>query len=85
MAKHAIYGIHITNRMKNAPAVQKLFSEYGCYIKTRIGLHDVNENFCAPAGAVILEMYGDEKKYKQLAEKLAKVKGIEVKKMIFKA
>ena len=42
--QHIILGIHISDRLKNAVDVQKVFTEYGCNIKTRIGLHDANEN-----------------------------------------
>ena len=38
--QHIILGVHITDRLKNAVEVQKVFTEYGCNIKTRIGLHD---------------------------------------------
>ena len=38
--QHIILGIHVTDRLKNAVDVQKVFTEYGCNIKTRIGLHD---------------------------------------------
>jgi hypothetical protein len=81
--KHIIYGIHITQRMKKAVEVQKVFSEYGCYIKTRIGLHDVMETSCSPRGVVLLEMFGDEKNFKALETKLNAIEGVEVKKMVF--
>ena len=60
MDKHIIYGVHVTNRMNKATNVQQLFSEYGCNIKTRIGLHDVGKDFCSPSGVILLEMFGDE-------------------------
>jgi hypothetical protein len=34
---HIILGIHVSDRLKNAVEVQKVFTEYGCNIKTRIG------------------------------------------------
>ena len=82
MNKHIIFGIHITNRLKKAGDVQQLFSQYGCNIKTRLGLHEV-ENVCSPNGIVLLEMYGDEAVCNELADKLAAIEGIEVQKMIF--
>lgn len=81
--KHIILGVHIKNRIKKASVVQKLFSEYGCTIKTRVGLHDVSENFCSPTGLVILELFGDAKTCQAFASNLKKVEGIEVKQMIF--
>lgn len=44
---HIIVGIHVTDRMKNASEVQKIFTEYGCNIKTRLGMHEVHGNYCA--------------------------------------
>jgi hypothetical protein len=82
MGKHILVGVHITDRLKKAVEVQKLFTEYGCNIKTRLGLHEV-ENVCSPNGIVILEMYGDDTVCFELADKLAAIEGIEVQKMIF--
>lgn len=83
MDKHIIYGVHVTNRMNKATNVQQLFSEYGCNIKTRIGLHDVGKDFCSPSGVILLEMFGDEADCEELRKKLAAIDGIEVQQMIF--
>ncbi|HOT51299.1 MAG TPA: hypothetical protein P5318_02565 [Candidatus Hydrogenedentes bacterium] len=82
MNKHIILGVHITDRLRKVAEVQQLFSQYGCNIKTRLGLHEV-ENVCSPNGIVLLEMYGDEAVCFELADKLAAIDGIEVKKMVF--
>ncbi|MCX5758991.1 MAG: hypothetical protein NTU83_10895 [Candidatus Hydrogenedentes bacterium] len=82
MDKHIILGIHITDRLRKVEEVQRLFSQYGCNIKTRLGLHEV-ENVCSPNGLVLLEMYGDEAVCFELEEKLEAIEGIEVQKMIF--
>jgi hypothetical protein len=83
MNKHMILGVHITDRMKRSGEVQKLFSEYGCHIKTRIGLHEVSENLCSPNGMILLELFGDEKACRELETKLGAIEGVEVKKMVF--
>jgi hypothetical protein len=82
-SKHLILGVHITERLKHVATVQGLLSEYGCYIKTRLGLHEVSEKFCSPNGLLILEMFGDETKCKELGQKLNAVEGVEVQKMHF--
>ncbi len=82
MDKHIILGVHITNRLKKAAEVQQLFSQYGCNIKTRLGLHEV-QNVCSPNGIVLLEMYGEDAVCLELADKLAAIEGMEVQKMIF--
>ena len=81
MNKHIILGVHITDRLRKVAEVQQLFSQYGCNIKTRLGLHEV-ENVCSPNGIVLLEMYGDDFVCFELADQLAAMEGIEVQKMV---
>jgi len=80
---HIVYGVHITERLRHVPDVQHLLSEYGCFIKPRLGLHEVDEKFCSPNGLLILEMAGDERKCQELFDKLNAVEGVEVKKIVF--
>lgn len=82
MNRHMIVGVHVTDRFTRVPEVQHLFTVYGCNIKTRLGLHEV-ENVCSPNGLIILEMYGDETRCNELVEKLALIEGLEAKTMIF--
>ena len=82
-ADHIILGIHITNRLQKAAEVQKFFTEFGCNIKTRLGLHEVADNYCAGEGVVLLELIGGDGVRKSLVEKLAAIEGIEVKEMVF--
>jgi hypothetical protein len=83
MEDHVILGVHVFDRMKKVPTVQTLLSEYGCNIKTRIGLHHVDENVCSPEGLILLELVGDRKLFDELAAKLAALGGVEVQKMVF--
>ncbi|HOC68725.1 MAG TPA: hypothetical protein PLL36_03355 [Candidatus Hydrogenedentes bacterium] len=83
MNNHLIYGVHIQNRGENAVRVQQVLTEYGCYIKTRLGLHEVDEKMCSTGGVLILEMFGDLAKCEALRDKLSGIDGIEVKEMIF--
>lgn len=82
-ADHVILGIHITNRVRNAGEVQKVFTEYGCNIKTRLGLHEVSDNYCAGEGVVLLELIGGPEIRQGMADKLARIEGIDVKEMVF--
>ena len=81
--KRIILGIQITDRMTKAGEVQKLFSKYGCNIKTRLGLHEVNENVCSPSGLVLLEMFGREEETLNMEKDLKAIEGIKVEKMVF--
>lgn len=83
MDRHILLGVHLTDRMVEAGDVQRLFSEYGCSIKTRIGLHDVSPDYCSPSGVIVLEMFGDQGPIDELAEKLGAIEGVEVKRMVF--
>jgi hypothetical protein len=80
---HVIIGIHISDRVKRAAAVQKVFTQFGANIKTRIGLHDVTESASSPKGIIILEMVGNERQCLTILKKLAAIPGVEAKKMVF--
>ena len=82
-ANHIILGVHITDRIKHVKMVQELLTQYGCNIKTRLGLHEVDGNSCSPNGLLVLELVGDEGKCGELASKLNAVEGVEVKQMVF--
>ena len=82
-ADHVILGIHVTDRLRYAGEVQKVFTEYGCNIKTRLGLHEVAENYCAGEGVVLLELVGGPEVRGEMTAKLSAIDGIEVKEMVF--
>jgi hypothetical protein len=81
---HVIFGIHVTDRVKHATDLQKVFTDFGCNIKTRLGLHEAGEDFCGPNGLVILEVCGGPKVLAEMEKKIAAVEGIQVQKMVFK-
>lgn len=81
--QHLIYGVHISNRVKSVPAVQKVFTDFGCSIRTRLGLHDVHDNYCSPSGMIILEMTGPAGETRRFERTLKAIPGVEVKKMTF--
>jgi len=80
---HMILAIHVTDRLKEALPMQQVFTEFGCNIKTRVGLHDVDGNLCAPGGVVILELVGEPGIDDSIAGRLAGIEGVEVKKIEF--
>ena len=83
MSKRVILGIQISNRSVNATRVQQLFTEYGCSIKTRLGLHDVASGQCSASGLILLELHGSQKDAAALERKLRSLKGVTLKKMSF--
>lgn len=81
--KRIVVGVHLDQRVPVAPDVQSVFTNYGCYIKTRIGLHNVADGSCSPSGLILLEMYGDGTKIQEMEEKLNQMNGVTTKRMEF--
>ncbi len=79
---HIILGVHIHNRIEHAVQVQKLLTDYGHNIKTRLGLHEIEGNQSSNNGLLLLEMT-DFAKGQELADKLNRVEGVEVKSIVF--
>jgi hypothetical protein len=83
MTKRIVLGIQVTDRVKEIPDVQKILTEYGCNIRTRLGLHEVSKKVCSPVGLLLLDTFGDETDVLMMEKKLKKVKGLIVRKMVF--
>lgn len=82
-ATHKILAVHLTDRVTEAVDVQKVFTEYGCNIKTRVGLHDVDADVCSPSGVVLIEFFGSDADAGAMMTKLDAVDGVHVQKMVF--
>ncbi len=78
-----ILGVRITHRAEKSLDVQNTLTKYGCSIRTRLGLHEVSEDFCSHAGLILLELTGDEAEMKKLEADLQKIPGVSVRKMTF--
>jgi len=52
----AIMGILLDNRVEEAVKFQEILTEYGCHIRTRIGLHNIGEYKCINNGIILLEV-----------------------------
>ncbi len=83
MKKRIVLGVHLSNRITEAPPFQELITQYGCNIRTRIGLHDVADGYCSTAGLILLDMVGDEACINELEMKLKEFEGLDVQKMVF--
>ncbi len=66
----------ISTRRETAVKVQEILTEYGCIIKTRLGIHDGVLDKCSEVGLVILELVGDDKDIEGLQNKLSGIKGV---------
>jgi hypothetical protein len=83
MSKRIVLGIQVTNRVEKIPEVQNILTEYGCNIKTRLGLHEVSKSVCSTLGLLLLDTYGDEAEILEMEKKLKRIKGLVVKKITF--
>ncbi len=81
--QHLILGVHLTDRVTEAVEVQKAFTEFGCDIKTRVGLHDADGRVCGPGGVILLELVGGAESADRLAARLTAIQGVEVQRMAF--
>lgn len=77
-----IIGIKLDNRIETAPEFQSILTQAGCQIKTRLGLHDVDEKGCVMSGIILLEIPNEEAA-NDLKERLTAIKNIKIETMKF--
>lgn len=83
MEKLRILGVLISGREKHVKSIQDIFTRYGCSIKTRIGLNEMDTLDAPGQGLIILELMGDPQEFVRLENDLLALDGVEVRKMIF--
>lgn len=83
MQPTVVLGVQITQRAEKSLAVQNTLTKFGCSIRTRLGLHEVSEDYCSHAGLILLELTGDAGEMLRLEEELSRIPGVVVKKMTF--
>lgn len=69
---------------KGAVAIQGILSKFGCSIRTRLGLHDMDNEYAGETGLMLLELTGDINECHKLENELLAIEGIEVQKMVFR-
>ena len=78
-----ILGIQVKDRQNDAAQLQQVLTNYGCFIKTRLGLHEMSDDNCSSKGLIILELMGSAEDMQKVEDKVKALKGIEVQKMVF--
>lgn len=71
----------INHRHDAAENVQKILTGWGCFIKTRLGLHEGVLDNCTESGLIFLELKGEKEKHDELQRKLNLVKGVDAKQL----
>lgn len=77
-----IIGVKLTDRYTSSTKFQEILTEFGCFIKTRLGLHKTDSDICYPYGIILLEVI-DDAKAKELLNRLVEIDGIELQQMVF--
>ena len=54
-----IIGVSLENRIETAVEFQKIITDFGCEIRTRIGLHPSMIDVCLNRGIILLEVNGE--------------------------
>ncbi len=78
-----LFGIKITDRIKEAGLVQKKLSDYGSVITTRLGFHELNDDLCSREGFMLLHLTGDNDECEELIAALNAIEGLFVSEMHF--
>ncbi len=63
-----ILGIKLHDRLSSSEEFQKILSKYGCIIRTRLGLHEVDETVCKQYGIIILELVNNSENTNLISE-----------------
>ncbi|KAL0236152.1 hypothetical protein GEMRC1_002734 [Eukaryota sp. GEM-RC1] len=75
--------LSVNNRFQNVPKVQQILTDYGCSIKTRVGLHHTDPE-CSTSGLIILAMDSKNRNMSQRClDELNSVQGVSVKTVEF--
>jgi hypothetical protein len=71
-----ILALLLAKRRETAVDVQKVLTEYGCMIKTRLGIHDGVLDKCSDTGLIMLELVGEKKEMLEFQKKLEQIEDV---------
>jgi hypothetical protein len=83
MSEIRVLGVMVANRSEAAIKVQEILTKFGCSIRTRLGLHELEMDHCESCGLILLELMGDPQECIRLENELWAVEGTKVQKMVF--
>ena len=75
----ALMAVMVSDRCREAAAVQQALTRHGCVIRLRLGLHETTGDYCANEGLIVLHLCGRPEDYAALAADLTAVEGVRVK------
>jgi len=74
-----IMAILINKRSNAVPRVQEILTKFGCIIRIRLGVHEVEA--CSEEGLVLLQLCGNKEDISQLENELTRLDLVRIKKM----
>ena len=77
-----ILGLQVKDRHASAQDVQKVLTQHGSLVKTRIGLHDVHGDHATEDAYILVEPVGSREEIDAFERELHSL-GVTVKKMTF--
>jgi hypothetical protein len=84
MKEVRVLGVMINEPAKGADRIQNILTKYGCTIRTRLGIHDIDKDYASDTGLMLLELVGDMQECLRLENELLALEGVDVQKMVFR-
>ena len=84
MREVRVLGVMINDPSKGADRIQNILTKYGCTIRTRLGIHDIDKDYASDTGLMLLELVGDMQECLRLENELLALEGVDVQKMVFR-
>jgi len=75
--KRTVLLISVGKRKDSAVTLQKILTNWGCIIKTRLGLHGGVLEDCSEKGLLFLELCGSDEQNNELARKVAVIPAVD--------
>ena len=79
---YKLIAIKIENRLTSAVKVQSILTDNGCFIKIRLGLHDIRSKTCTNSGLILLEVQTSNSQLDNMLAALNDIEGVTAKGLI---
>ncbi len=83
MSEIRILGVLVEDRSQAAVRVQEVLTKYGCTVKTRLGIHELDVPGWDASGLIILELTGSADECLRLENELWNIDRVKLQKMVF--
>nr|WP_320146135.1 hypothetical protein [uncultured Anaeromusa sp.] len=79
--KTSVMAVILENRVETATRVQEVLTQFGCHIRTRLGLHQASADACSNQGLILLQLFGEDAVVQQLTQDLLQIPTVKVNSM----